>query len=127
MARLLSKEALSSKQNEFKRIKNVYSKDALMFTGISADTDLVSAGYTWVSMYFFDTKKSVRENIDTLSCIELDSGDTIHTLVDMARDEGFLATDEKPLNIVCYKSKIPLRYRKYSRHNNSSVNVDELF
>ena len=124
MARLLSKIAAESAKN-FATIENVYVKDALFLTGVSADTDLVSAGYIWCTIYFYDTTKGVRENINTLSCIQLESRDNVHTLVDMARDEGFIATAEKPLNIVCYKSKIPIRYRKHS-NSNSSINIDEL-
>ena len=124
MAQLLSKIAAQEAAKEFARIENVFVKDSLMFSNISADTDLVSAGYVWVSIYLYDTTKGVKENIDTLSCIKLDSGDTIHSLVKVAKDEGFSASTEKPLNIICYKSRIPLRYRKHSQSNES--NVDEL-
>ena len=124
MAKLLSKIAAESAKN-FARIENVFVKDALMFTSVSADTNLESAGYIWASMYFYDTTKGVRENIDVLACVKLDSGDTIHTLVDIARDEGFSASNEKPLNIVLYKSKVPLRFRKHS-NSKESINIDEL-
>ena len=126
MAQLLSKIAAQEAAKEFARIENVFVKDSLFFTGVSADTDLVSTGYIWVSIYLYDTIKGVKENIDSLLCIKLDSGDSIQFLVDIAKAEGFSASTEKPLNIVCYKSKIPLRYRKHSK-SNSSTNVDELF
>lgn len=125
MARLLS-EIAAQAAKEFARIENVFVKDSLMLTGVSADTDLVSAGYIWASMYFFDTVKGVKENISLLSCIELESGDNAHSLVEVAKKRGFIASAEKPLNITLYKSKIPLRYRKHSS-SNSSVNADELF
>ena len=125
MARSLS-EIAAKTAKEFARIENVYVKDALMLTGVSADTDLSASKYIWASMYFYDTTKGIRENIDALACVELDSGDTVYSLVDFAKAKGFIASNEKPLNIVCYKSRIPLRYRKYSSSNNSSINVDEL-
>ena len=124
MARSLSELAAKEAAKKFSKIENVFVKDALFFTGVSADTDLVSAGYTWASMYLFDIQKGVKEDIQVLTCIELENGDNVHTLVDFAKAKGFSASTEKPLNIVCYKTKIPIRYCKYSKR--SSVNIDEL-
>ena len=126
MARLLSKIAAEAAKKSFSTIENVYVKDAMFFTGVSADTDLVSAGYIWASMYFYDTTKGVKENIDILSCIELDSEDTVSTLVNIAKANGIQATNEKPLNILLRKTKIPLRYRKHS-NTSTNENVDQLF
>ena len=126
MARSLSKLAAQAAEKKFSHIENVFAKDSTFFTGVSADTDLVSAGYVWVSIYFYDTTKGVKENINALSCVELDSGDNVATLVEFAKSEGFSASAEKPLNIMCYKTKIPLRYRKFG-NSNESINVDELF
>lgn len=127
MARVLSEIATKAASKNFVMLDNIYVKDALFFTGVSADTDLVSAGYIWCSMYFYDTTKGVKENIDVLNCIELEQGDTVTTLVKIAQDKGFSASAAKPLNITCHKTKVPLRYRKYSNESSASSNADELF